>query len=106
MAGSRGKGSRRRPGRSGGARKRKPIEWHKQATHAVDDARELGEPVVSLRYWGEWGQPPSVQIYKFDQKIAAIGIRYHARCLGRRAGFEIQVLDEHAPKVRSLIAEL
>ena len=106
MFGRRGKGNRRFPGREGGARKRKRPEWHKQAMHAVDDISELGEPLVSLSYRGEWGKPPSVKIHKFDQKIAKTGIRYHAEYLGRWAGFTIQVVDEHAEKVRALIEEI
>ena len=107
MFGRRGKGNRRFPGREGGARKRKRPEWHKQAMHAVDDISELGEPLVSLNYRGEWGKPPSVKIHKFDQKIAKTGIRYHAEYLGRwNGGFIIRVLDKHAEKVQNIISEI
>lgn len=106
MFGRRSKGSRRFPGREGGARKRKHPQWRKQAMHAVDES-DLGEPLVFLMYAGEWGEPPSVKIYKFDQEIAKTGIRYHAEYLGRwRGGFAIRVLDEHAAEVRNIIDDM
>ncbi len=106
MLGSRGKGKRRVPWRDGGAHKQKRLEWRKQAMHSVNDISELGEPLVSLTYSGEWGQTAAVKIYKFDQKIAKTGIRYHAEYLGWWVGFTIRVLDEHAKKVQRLIDEM
>ena len=103
MFGSRGKGKRRVPWRDGVARKKKSPEWHKQAMHSVNDIEELGEPIVSLIYRGEWGEPAATKIYKFDQKIAKTGISYHAEYLGWWHGFTIQVIDKHKQKVQSII---
>lgn len=94
------------PGRDGGRRKSKFPEWRKQAMHAVDDIAELDKPLATLSYRGEWGEKPSAIIYKFDQKIAKTGIRYHAKYWGRWAGFTIQVMNDHAEKVCALIDEL
>lgn len=108
MFGSRGKGSRRRPWRDGGAGKSPYPQWHKQAAHAVWTKEELGEPLAALHYSGSWGQSPSKRIYKFDQKIAPTKIRYFAEFSNAswRAPFTIWVHQDHASTVQKLIGEL
>jgi len=106
MFGSRGKGNRRVPWRDGGAKKMTAAVWPKQAHHAVNKVEELGTPIVSLTYHGEWGETGATKIYKFDQKIAKTGIPYHAEYLGWWHGFTIQVHEEHKQQVQEIIDKI
>ena len=93
--GSRGKGIRRFPGRDGGAHKRKQCDWAKQAHHATASVQDLTPPLATLVYEGDWDQPPEKNIYKLDQEVARLGLRYFAEYLGQWWGFEITVSEEH-----------
>jgi hypothetical protein len=75
---SQGEGSRRWPGRPGGARKRKVPEWEHQAVHKVETLADLPQPVTTLFYRKPWGKNPSESIYLFDQQAAKAGIDYYA----------------------------
>lgn len=75
---SQGEGSRRGPGRSGGARKRKRQEWEHQAVHRVSSLDEIPEPVALLHFSKPWGKNPSESIYLFDQEVAKADIAYYA----------------------------
>lgn len=103
---SRGKGSRRWPGRDGGRRKQKPVEWRKQATHAVDDVADLGTELVVLDYSCPFGRSPAESIYLFDQEMARIGARYYAELRGSRRYpvFRFHVLTACADVVCEIIA--
>jgi hypothetical protein len=106
---SRGKGSRRWPGRSGGARKRKVPEWASRAVHAVESLDDLPAAVVSFRYRKPWGKDAAESIYLFDQEAARAGIVYHAEygtTPDRWPAFEIRVSEEHEDAVRQILARL
>lgn len=75
---SQGEGSRRWPGRPGGARKRKLPEWEHQAVHKVTALDDLPHPVAVLYYRKPWGKNASESIYLFDQEAAKAGIAYYA----------------------------
>jgi hypothetical protein len=81
---SRGKGSRRFPGRDGGRRKQKVVEWRKRAAHAVDALPPSAEGSVDLTYRCPFGRSAAESIYLFDQRIAHTGIRYRAELHGPR----------------------
>jgi hypothetical protein len=105
---SRGKGSRRVPWRDGGRRKRKPVTWRKQATHAVDDPSELSGELVWDYYQCPSGRSPHQGIYLFDQEAARAGIRYYAELSGSRfyPAFFIHVPVADKDKVTAIIARL
>ena len=102
---SRGKGSRRVPGRDGGRRKRKPVEWRKQATHAVDDVSQLDGVLIELTHVCPFGRSAAECIYLFDQEVARAGIRYHAELRGTRLTpmFALRVPAAHEGTVRAII---
>jgi hypothetical protein len=54
------------------------------------------------------GRRPREAIYRFDQRIAGTGIRYHAELRGTRAWpvFLIRVPVEHGATVGSIIGQL
>jgi len=69
---SKGKGSRRFPGRSGGRGRRKAHEWKSRAAHAVEPASLLGK-TIQLSY----GVCDACkEIYLLDQEFARHGIAY------------------------------
>src|SRR5262245_3339791 len=105
---SRGKGSRRFPGRDGGRGKHKVAQWRKQATHAVDDLSVLPGALAALTYWCRFGQSPAEAIYRFDQQIAGTGIRYHAELHGARTWhfFTVHVPAESAERVQAIISRV
>lgn len=105
---SRGKGSRRLPGRDGGRRKRKVAEWRKQATHAVDALTELTGELIRLDYHCPFGHAPGESIYRFDQEAARIGLRYFAELGGYRLApvFTLHVSVDQAATVLAIIARL
>ena len=106
---SRGKGSRRYPGRPGGARKRKPIgPWKKRCQHTVSDIRELPQPVTQLNYCGIWCKKPKERAYLFDQEMAKLGISYHAAVtiVFCRRGLLITIPSAQSPQVSEVIAKL
>jgi hypothetical protein len=83
---SRGKGSRRPPGRDGGRGKRakqKRIEWRKRAIHAVDEFPKNSDDIVELIFSVPFERTPSEIIYLFDQRISTTGFRYQANCEDR-----------------------
>ena len=105
---SRGKGSRRLPGRDGGRRKQRIAQWRKQAVHAVDGADELHAPLVPLTYTCPRGKSPAEGIYLFDQAMACTGIRYQAELYGSRffPVFIIRVPTESARTVTHVITKV
>src|SRR6266436_6614375 len=105
---SRGKGSRRMPGRDGGRRKSKPAIWRKQAQHAVDSVDELKGPVHPLLIQGRYGDSAPDMIYRFDQDMAKIGLPYYAEFSGWRHGwtFRVWVLEDRASNVQEIISRI
>src|SRR5207245_11648426 len=105
---SRGKGSRRFPGRDGSRRKQRIAQWRKQAVHAVDRADELHAPLVPLTYTCPCGKSPAEVIYLFDQSMARIGIRYQAELYGSRffPVFIIHVPIDSARTVTDVITKV
>ena len=107
---SRGKGSRRGPWREGGARKRKrPAPWQHRAQHIAESAEELSQPVVAVNYSGAFGEDAGLTIYRLDQEMAQIGVRYFAEYQGddfRTAHFKIHVPTKHADAVAAVLARL
>lgn len=77
---SQGKGSRRMPGRPGGANKKNFHEqdWVHRATHRVASIDDLKPPPVMLYFRKPWGKNRSESIYLFDQEAAKAGISYYA----------------------------
>jgi hypothetical protein len=106
---SRGAGSRRRPGRAGGASKRKKQEWEHQAVHGVSSLDELPPPVVAFLYNKPWGKDAAQSIYLFDQEAARTGIAYYAEYgagSSRWPAFSISVSERHKDAVRQIIERL
>ena len=117
---SRGKGSRRMPGREGGRRKAKAIlpggksndedrlTWRKHAQHAVASLADLTEPFCPLVTSGFFGDSAADFIYKFDQCIAKWGLPYYAECTGRRHQwtFKVWVSSGNASDVNEIIARI
>lgn len=105
---SRGKGSRRPPGRGGGKRKRQPVQWRKRAGHALDDVAQLSGPLEAVQMHGWRGDSATELIYKFDQRMAEAGIRYFADCQGHRHcwTFTVWIPAEVAATVSSIVAQL
>ena len=103
ISGSKGKGSRRFPGRDGGRRRGHPEDWSKQARHATQSTADLMPPLVTLRYQGEWLAPASKNIYRFDQLVAKIGAFYYPRYRNRLEGFDITVAKSHEDDIRKII---
>src|SRR5262245_53299185 len=105
---SRGKGGRRFPGRDGGRRKSKPVEWRNRAPHSVKEPTELPGDLVVLTWYCPFGRSPAESIYLFDQGIARTGIRYHAELFGSRLqpGFIIRVPAEGEATARAIIARI
>src|SRR5262245_38783248 len=82
---SRGRGSRRWPGRPGGARKRKPVPaWQKRTQHRVRDVTAVPTPAVALPYRGEYRRDAAHNAYLLDQELGRLGVRYFAEYHGRR----------------------
>src|SRR5438034_801233 len=107
---SRGKGSRRFPGRPGGARKKAPVgAWQHRTKHMVASKIELRQPVVPISYAGVCGEDAAHNIYLFDQEIARLAMRYFAEykgCRLRSPRFTIYVAKEHAAAVGAVAARL
>ena len=105
---SRGKGGRRFPGRDGGRRKQKAVEWRKQAKHSVDELSTFTEESVAMNYFCPSGQSPAEAIYRFDQEIARTGIRYYAELHGSRFWhfFTLHVPAHSATTVESILARV
>ncbi len=105
---SKGKGSRRFPGRPGGARKNKPQAWKSRATHALDDPSELGEDISELEYRGIWDKSPSERIYLLDQEFARSQIAYAAALTSIRwhPPFVIYVRRSDKDKAAEVIRQL
>jgi hypothetical protein len=104
---SRGKGSRRWPGRDGGRGKRKGLAtWRKHAQHAATSIAELTQPLEQVVINGFYRDSADDFIYKFDQCMAQMGLQYYAECTGRRHrwSFTIWVPSDKAPDVREIIA--
>ena len=105
---SRGKGSRRFPGRPDGARKKALLgAWQHRAKHLVGSLAELRAPVTPISYAGVFGENAEHNIYLFDQEMARRGVRYFAECAGARfPRFTIYVPKELAPAVVAVAARL
>jgi hypothetical protein len=108
---SRGKGSRRAPGRDGGRGKRvkeKAVAWRKRAVHAVDEFPKNCGDIVELYFSVPFGLSAAESIYLFDQCIATTGIRYQAelRGSGNYSSFVIRVPASIEPKVKDIIAQI
>src|SRR5262245_54762638 len=106
---SRGQGSRRWPGRPGGACKRKQTDWVHQAVHRISCLDELPPPFVALLYRIPWGKVAAQGIYLFDQEVARSGIVYYAEygpgsSLCRT--FSIWVSEKNQEVVRRIIERL
>ena len=107
---SRGKGSRRRPWRDGGDRKwKRAAVWQHRAQHMVKSAEKLQQPVATINFSGAFGEDAGLLIYRFDQEMARIGVRYAAVLQSdafRTAHFTIHVPTEHADAVAAILARL
>jgi hypothetical protein len=106
---SRGEGSRRWPGRPGGARKRKTQGWEHQAVHRVSSLENLPPPVVTFLYRKPWGKDTAESIYLFDQEAARAGIAYYAEYgagSSRWPAFSIWVNEKDREAVREIIERL
>jgi hypothetical protein len=106
---SRGKGSRRFPGRPGGARKAKGIgAWQHRCQRLVSSPTELSQPVASLWYGGAWGHDLEHRAYVFDQQMGKLGVRYFAtiRVCYRRQAMLVTVAQSQAARVAEAIARL
>jgi hypothetical protein len=105
---SRGKGSRRRPGRDGGRRKWKVAEWRKQATHAVGAISELVGELTMVEYHCPFRRTAGECIYWFDQEAARIGLWYYAELPNYYwfPVFKLYVPVDRAEAVRGIIARL
>src|SRR5262245_40180712 len=107
---SQGEGSRRWPGRPGGARKRKMQEWEHQAVHRVSSLDDLTPPVVALAFQKPWGKNASESIYLFDQEAGKVGIAYYAEygeIQGiRRCLFSIWVSEMNREATQAIIDSL
>lgn len=106
---SRGEGSRRRPGRGGGARKWKRPDWEHQAVHMVASLDDLPKPVAFLIYGKPWGKDSGESIYLFDQEVAKVGVMYYAKYLpgpGRWNAFSIWVSEKDKDAVQQIIERL
>lgn len=107
---SQGKGSRRFPGRPGGAGPKPPPEdWRRHSTHAAARAEDL-EP-ERCRVWlrGSWGTSVADLAYKVDQAFARAQVPYFPVAYhGWHTGLEVVVparLAEVAAAVRQRFEE-
>jgi hypothetical protein len=104
---SRGEGSRRWPGRAGGARKRKKQEWEHQAVHRASCPDDLPPPVVMFRYRNPWGKDAAESIYLFDQEAARSGVAYYAEYGGGRwPVFSVWASEKDGHAVQQIIDRL
>lgn len=106
---SRGKGSRRRLGRAGGARRQKRQEWVHQAVHKVSCLDELTPPIAAFLYRKLWGKDAAESIYLFDQEAARSRIAYYAEYGAGSSwspAFSIWVSDQDRHSVQQIIERL
>src|SRR5882672_8067725 len=106
---SRGKGSRRLPGRGGGAHARKKQKWERQAVHKLSCLEELTPPATVLLYSGRWGRDAEESIYLFDQEAAKSKIVYYAEYWTgswRWPVFSIWVSEENKQAAQQIIERL
>jgi len=105
---SRGKGSRRCPGRDGGLGKRRPTVWRKQVVHAVEEFPKGSGELTDLTYSCPFGHSAAEGIYLFDQLIAGTGILYQAELRRGELGrvFTIRVPTSFAVRVSAIIAQI
>ncbi len=105
---SQGKGSRRSPGRRGGARRPKHQDWEKRATHRTESPDALPQPTAKLSFSTIYGKTPSEAIYQFDQQMARVNVPYFAEFEGGRGRyvFTITVAESGANDVRRVIGIL
>ena len=74
---SKGRGSRRFPGRGGGIGKQKNAEsWRSRTTHAVESPALLSEKAEQVNYQGRSKKDVSELAYLLDQAFARAGIPY------------------------------
>lgn len=106
---SRGKGGRRFPGRDGGYGKAKAVPpWRKRAQHCVASLAELPEATAQLVMRGSYGDALEDMIYKFDQCMAKMHLKYYGECSGWRHHWclNIWVCADVEPAVREIITRI
>ena len=106
---SRGKGSRRWPGRSGGLHKGRPVpDWERRCQHRTDDLSKLAGPFSTLSYRGPRRCRFVVRVYRFDQEMARLGVVYYADVAVeyRMRILRITVATKDLAKVKSAIERL
>ena len=106
--GSKGKGSRRRPGRDGGRRSSKTHgdAWSKRVTHAVDLV-ELRKPTrPRLGFPSRFREPLTDAAYRMDQAFAQASIPYAVRLPEGARCFDIFVSAEDVDRADAMLRRL
>jgi hypothetical protein len=105
--GSKGKGSRRLPGRDGGRGRSRPgtEAWKKRASHAVAEV-DLRHPTVKLGYSGKFREPLENAAYRLDQAFALNGIAYSVCVPEGHAFLEVTVSKADGARSKDLVNEL
>jgi hypothetical protein len=106
--GSKGKGSRRRPGRDGGRRSSKTggDAWRKRISHAVD-LGELRKP-TRPRLWfpSRFREPMADTAYRMDQAFAQASIHYAVNVPHGASYFDIFVSAEDVERTDAMLRRL
>lgn len=110
-SGSKGKGSRRFPGKDGGAgRKRAAAAWQKRATFMKQSLADLPAPHGIISFHGIWDKSSEESIYLLDQAMVEHGIDYFAEKAGERlkwwSRFKIIVNRSRFEDAREIISNL
>jgi hypothetical protein len=101
---SRGKGSRRSPGRDGGARRQRRVTVAPQARHAVESREALQPPRVALSC-GSHERPASF-VYRLDVEMAKRRVPYHIAVRHTKDGtvvIVVTVSESHRPHLESSV---
>ena len=110
-----GKGSRRLPGRDGGARRSTSgRSWRDYVPSAVGLETGLEQPCATFRFrLFEDGLPSNLA--KLDAELSQRGVPFHIKSMGlkrlfhgilREARFELRTAERHEDVVRELLREL
>src|SRR5512144_3128972 len=84
---SRGKGSRRLPGRDGGARRRQKVRpWRDYVPSAVGLETELDQPSCAIRFRIYEDALPNC-LAGLDKELSDLGVPFHIKSLGLKRQF-------------------
>ena len=113
--GSRGKGSRRLPGRDGGAgKKAKRTAWREYVPSAVGLELALEPPTREFRFRLHSQEVP-VKLKRLDAALSGLGVPFHIKSLGRSsqffgilqsARFQLLVSERAGEVAREVLREL